>query len=190
MKIVASISVVLSSLVVAVGCSDEDTSGGGTPDSGTPAATGGASGSGGAQGTGGAPASGGAAPASGGADAGPPLDCTADNWSSGLSEACWSCLCGACAEKLNLCNSDCTDILECAFEKNTFVNQLAEINCEIQATAVECLTTPATQDQAGALIQFDTCLISGGAAAGSFRVCDTECQIPYSGDVCTRYPQP
>lgn len=198
MKVSSCLTVVLVSTVSMLACSEEDASGDKSPlsDAGTPgaggagtaadgaAASGGAT-SGGAPGTGGAAASGGA-PA---ADAGPTLDCTADNW-SGMSDACWSCICGACAEKLNVCNSDCTAILECSGEKGALVNVAEELPCEVSAVLAECVTTPAAQAQAGAILALDVCLIGGGPGAGSFRVCDTECAFPYPGDVCARYPQP
>jgi len=113
-------------------------------------------------------------------------DCTTARWSN-VSDACWSCLCGACAATLNACNDGCMDALECSIEKKTLVNVGAEIACEIRATVAECLTG-APEGAAQGLIDFDTCLISAMKPAG-FRVCEDVCQIPYPGDVCARYPQ-
>jgi hypothetical protein len=114
-------------------------------------------------------------------------DCTTARWSK-VSDACWSCMCGACASTLNACDATCATVFECSMEKGTLVNVGAEIQCEIRAVVAECLTDPASQGAAGALINFDTCLITAPKQAG-FRVCEDVCQIPYPGDVCTRYPQ-
>jgi hypothetical protein len=112
-------------------------------------------------------------------------DCSSARWSH-LSDACWSCLCGACADTLNACNEGCTTVMECAFEKGTFVNNAADIPCEIRATATECLPG-APEGAAQAVIAFDTCLIAAQKPSG-FRVCEDVCQIEYPGDVCERYP--
>lgn len=113
-------------------------------------------------------------------------DCSTARWSN-VSDACWSCMCGACSASLNACNESCTDVFECAVEKQVLVNVGADILCEIRGTAAECLAG-APEGAAQALIAFDTCLISAMKPSG-FRVCEDVCQIPYPGDVCTRYPQ-
>jgi hypothetical protein len=112
-------------------------------------------------------------------------DCTSARWSH-VSDACWSCMCGACAASLNACNEGCTNVMECAFEKGTLVNDLADIPCEIRATAAECLVG-APEGAAQAVIAFDTCLIAAQKPSG-FRICEDVCQVNYPGDVCERYP--
>ena len=114
-------------------------------------------------------------------------DCTTARWSN-VSDACWSCLCGACAATLNACDGACTTVFECTMQKKTLVNVGSDIACEIRATVAECLTDPASQGAATPLINFDTCLIGAPKESG-FRVCEDVCQIPYPGDVCARYPQ-
>lgn len=141
-------------------------------------------------GTGGAGGAGGAGPASSSHD---PVafngDCSTAKWAN-VTDDCWSCLCGACKPKLDVCNKDCTDILECAEEKHSLVNVATDLNCELRATGNLCLQTPAAQAATQALIDFDTCLIGASPKpmAGEFRACDTVCKTPYSGDVCQRFP--
>src|SRR5262245_45460208 len=119
-----------------VACSDDGDDGDGAPSTKDGGAGGGgadedAGETGGAAASGGSPGSGGAAAGgstgSGGAAAGgaaPLLDCTSDNWSN-LSEACWKCMCDACADALGACNETCTDVMECSFEKHTLVDNVA-----------------------------------------------------------------
>jgi hypothetical protein len=159
-------------------------SGGGSTDD--DASTGGGAASGGA-GTGGAGTGGGAA--TGGA--GPALDCTKDNWSN-LSDGCWACMCDACEATLDACNETCTDVFECTLEKDTLVDNLPDIGCEVRASAAECFTAPGALAVVNQLIGFDTCLIGAPKPDGGsgFRVCEKECDVIYSGDVCDRYPPP
>jgi hypothetical protein len=126
----------------------------------------------------------------GGAPSGPPpaYDCSAYKWMD-VTDACWSCMCGACKPTLDACNTDCTDAMTCAKEEGTLVNVASQLNCEIRATLDLCLTTPAGQAAAQALIAFDTCLILAPNKT-TFRACDVECATPYPGDVCERYPEP
>jgi hypothetical protein len=115
-------------------------------------------------------------------------DCSTARW-AGLSDSCWSCLCGACKPTLDKCNQDCMSILQCAFDNHTLVNKGTDLSCELTATTVTCLKDPKAQVVATPLINFDTCLIGATTKhAGEFRACDTECNVPYSGDVCTRFP--
>jgi hypothetical protein len=125
-------------------------------------------------------------------DAGRPVitnfDCSVNKWAN-VSDACWSCMCDACKTTLDACNQDCTDILTCSFEKHTLVNVGADLNCEIVATGTECISDEVSLNAATPLVTFDTCLLTTTKkAAGEFRACDTACAIPYSGDVCVRYP--
>src|SRR5262245_47663668 len=117
-------------------------------------------------------------------------DCSTAKWAN-VTDDCWACLCGACKTTLDACNKDCTDILECTEEKNALVNVRSELLCEIRATGNLCLQTPAAQAAAQALVTFDGCLMNGSTPreAGEFRACETVCKIPYSGDVCQRFPQ-
>lgn len=80
------------------------------------------------------------------------------------------------------------DALNCSLEKHTLVDNLPDIGCEIQATVTECLNTPERLAVAQPLTQFDGCLMRATKPAGQFRACEVECAIPYSGDVCQRYP--
>ena len=116
-------------------------------------------------------------------------DCDSARWAP-VSDACWSCACSTCKEKLNACNNDCMDVLFCSFDRHTLVNDSKDIGCEIRATLTECLNNPTAQAVAQPLTQFDSCLIGAPKPSGGFRACEKECGIPYSGDVCTRYPEP
>ncbi|HVU02393.1 MAG TPA: hypothetical protein VHE30_11605 [Polyangiaceae bacterium] len=113
--------------------------------------------------------------------------CSTARWGK-VSDACWSCLCGACAGQLNACDTDCMGIFVCAEKNQTLVNVGADIQCEIRATAVSCLTTPEAQAATQALLNLDGCLIAHGSAPERFRACEAECQVPYPGDVCERFP--
>ena len=117
-------------------------------------------------------------------------DCSTAKWAN-VTDECWACMCGACKAKLDACNKDCTDILECTEEKQALVNVQADLFCEIRATGNLCLQTPEAQAAAQALVTFDTCLMGAmpKPVAGEFRACETVCKIPYSGDVCQRFPQ-
>jgi len=112
-------------------------------------------------------------------------DCTTAKWSH-VSDACWSCVCGACAASLNGCNEGCVAAMECSIAKKTLVNNFNDIQCEINATTRECLQN-APEGAAAGVLAFDTCLITATKPSG-FRVCEDVCQIPYPGDVCDRYP--
>jgi hypothetical protein len=115
-------------------------------------------------------------------------DCSSARWAD-VSDACWSCQCGACKATLNACNVDCVGVLACALTHHTLVNVGADVSCEVRATATECLTDAKSQAVATPLVQFDACLI-GARTTGHFRACEEECKISYSGDVCQRYPAP
>jgi len=114
-------------------------------------------------------------------------DCSSARWAK-VSDACWSCLCGACAAKLDACDETCMAAFECAKDKQTLVNTGAEVMCEIRATTAACLSDPKLQAGAGALLNLDTCLIGAPKPAGNLRACASECGIVYPGDVCQRYP--
>jgi hypothetical protein len=114
-------------------------------------------------------------------------DCGSARWSN-LSPACWSCMCGACPEQLNACTEGCVSAFECALEQDVLVGVADELLCEIRGTAALCLREPATQGAARQLIDFDTCLIARREPSSHLRVCERECGIQYSGDVCERFP--
>jgi len=145
-----------SAVLTAIACSDDSSSGD----------------DGGAAGTGGSPVQ-----AFNG-------DCTTAKWTD-VSDACWSCMCTACADTLNACDETCTGVVDCAFQTGCMVNQTSDINCEVRCVASECLVDAGAAAQA--VINFDTCLITATKPSG-FRVCEDVCAIPYTGDVCTRYP--
>jgi hypothetical protein len=115
-------------------------------------------------------------------------DCDSARWAD-VSEACWSCACQTCKDTLDACGDDCMKTLDCTFKNHTLVNNSADIGCEIRATITECLNNPTAQAAAPALTSFDGCLL-GAPKPGHFRACEVECAIPYSGDVCQRYPDP
>ena len=128
----------------------------------------------------------------GGNAAPPPVpfngDCDSARWSN-VSPRCWSCLCGACKEQLNACTEGCTQAFECALEQDVLVGVVDELLCEIRGTAARCLQDSATQGAAGQLITFDTCLIARHTEPQEkLRVCEEECGIRYTDDVCTRFP--
>lgn len=114
-------------------------------------------------------------------------DCSTARWAD-VSDECWSCLCGACKAKLDVCNEDCISVFDCATKNHTLVNVAADITCEIRATGVTCLQDPKAQAAAQPLLNFDTCLIGAGDKSKEFRACDAECKVPYPGDVCARFP--
>ena len=116
-------------------------------------------------------------------------DCSTARWAN-VSDACWSCLCGGCAESLNACKEGCIEVMECALDNNTLVGDLEEIQCEIRATLATC--SPGGEDENWKqAATFDTCLItSPKATEGPLRICEEECGIHYTGDVCERFPEP
>lgn len=114
-------------------------------------------------------------------------DCKSAKWSH-VSDECWACMCAACEPTLDLCNEGCTGIFECAQKQHTLVNVAADISCEVRATGVTCIQDPVSQAQTPQLLNLDGCLIGAKKDPGEFRVCDTVCKTPYSGDVCARFP--
>jgi hypothetical protein len=115
-------------------------------------------------------------------------DCESARWTD-VSEECWNCGCSLCKDTLNACDETCMEALNCSLERHTLVNVAADLGCEIRATLTECLNTPERIAIAQPLTQFDGCLMAAPSKpAGQFRACEKECGIPYSGDVCQRYP--
>ncbi|HEX4336994.1 MAG TPA: hypothetical protein VH062_13845 [Polyangiaceae bacterium] len=116
-------------------------------------------------------------------------DCSTARWGHQTKE-CWDCLCGACPDSLNKCNGDCVGIIECAESNHVLADKTSDISCEVTGTTVTCLKDTAVQAQAQALITFDTCLLSThpDKLPNDFRTCDTVCNVTYSGDVCTKFP--
>jgi hypothetical protein len=114
-------------------------------------------------------------------------DCSSAKWAP-VTDSCWSCLCGACKPKLDVCKEDCMGAFECARLKQTLVNTGSDIMCEIRATAQACLSDPKFQNGAGPLLDLDTCLIASPKPAGQMRACAEECGVKYPGDVCQRFP--
>jgi hypothetical protein len=114
-------------------------------------------------------------------------DCKTAKWAN-LSDECWACMCGACEPTLNLCKEGCTAIFECAQKEHTLVNVGADIGCEVRATGATCIQDPTSQAETPQLLNLDGCLIGAKKEAGEFRVCDTVCKTPYTGDVCQRFP--
>jgi len=114
-------------------------------------------------------------------------DCKTAKWAH-LSDECWACMCAACEPTLDLCKEGCTGIFECAQREHTLVNVGADITCEIRATGATCIQDPVAQAQATQLLNLDGCLLGAKKDPGEFRVCDTVCKTPYTGDVCQRFP--
>jgi hypothetical protein len=117
-------------------------------------------------------------------------DCTTANWSSTSSDACWACMCGACAKTLNVCDDGCADLMQCALDKHVLVGKTTEVTCEVRGFQAECLTDPAKQSHADAATAFDVCLIGARTPQSMLRICESECGMNYTGDVCQRYPSP
>jgi hypothetical protein len=116
-------------------------------------------------------------------------DCESARWAD-VSDECWNCGCSLCKATLDACDETCMEALKCSLDKHTLVNNAPDLGCELRATLTECLNTPERIAIAQPLTQFDGCLMtSPGKPAGQFRACEKECAIPYSGDVCQRYPQ-
>lgn len=129
-------------------------------------------------------------PDAGGRFAAGPFDghCSSTRWSD-VSDDCWSCICGACADTLNKCNGDCLNLLWCAVDKHALVNVAADLACEVRATLASCAGEPNAGAEFGNVTAFDTCLVvKPKPDGGGFRACERECDITYTGDVCTRYP--
>jgi len=98
-------------------------------------------------------------------------------------------MCGACKEQLNACTQGCMTAFECALEKDVLVGEGDQILCEIRGTGALCLQDPVSQAAAPELVTFDTCLIARHSEpAERLRVCEAECGISYTDDVCERYP--
>lgn len=115
-------------------------------------------------------------------------DCESARWAD-VSEECWNCGCSLCKATLDACDETCMEALSCSLEKHTLVDNAPDLGCELRATLTECLNTPERIAIAQPLTQFDGCLMTAPSKpAGQFRACEKECGIPYSGDVCTRYP--
>jgi hypothetical protein len=115
-------------------------------------------------------------------------DCDSARWAD-VSEACWACLCEGCRDTLNACEDGCIELMQCALEKDTLVGDIAEIGCEVRATRALCLPEGA-EDTWQRAASFDTCLITATPKPeGQFRICEAECGIAYTGDVCARYPE-
>jgi hypothetical protein len=70
------------------------------------------------------------------------------------------------------------------------VGNLSEIQCEIRATLATC--SPGGEDENWTqAATFDTCLITTPKPTmGPLRICEEECGIKYTGDVCERFPEP
>lgn len=114
-------------------------------------------------------------------------DCTTANWSTS-SDACWACMCGACAKTLNECDEGCVDLMQCALDKHVLVGKTTEVTCEVRGFAAACLTDPEKQSHDDAATAFDVCLIGARTPQSMLRICESECGITYTGDVCQRYP--
>jgi hypothetical protein len=117
-------------------------------------------------------------------------DCTTANWSSTSSDACWACMCDACATTLNKCNDDCVDLMQCALDEHVLVGKTTEVTCEVRGFQATCLNDPATKSQADATTAFDVCLIASRTPESMLRICEPECGLSYTGDVCQRFPSP
>src|SRR3954470_2456845 len=91
-------------------------------------------------------------------------DCTTANWSSTSSDACWACMCNACAPTLNKCNDGCVGLMQCAVEEHVRVGKPMELSCEVRAFQATCLNDPATASEAEAATAFDVCLIGSRTA--------------------------
>ena len=117
-------------------------------------------------------------------------DCTTANWSPGSSDACWACMCNSCADTLNKCDDDCVDLMQCALDKHALVGKTTEVTCEVRAFTALCATDPAKKAADDAATAFDICLIGKRTSDSKLRVCEQECGITYTDDVCQRFPSP
>lgn len=126
---------------------------------------------------------------SGTSDAAPPVrDCSSQRWGN-VSDACWSCLCGKCADRLNLCDDGCLSILSCSIDNDLLVGSPSELTCEGRSVLSTCLKDPAAQNGVTPFILFDGCLINAHQEPQErLRACEAECGIHYTDDVCTRFP--
>jgi hypothetical protein len=115
-------------------------------------------------------------------------DCTTAKWAD-VSDECWQCVCGECQPTLNACDEDCIGIMTCSNDRGCLVNDPAQLNCEIQCVSQTCVPD-AGAAASTAVTNFDICLIgSPNKTMGMFRACEDVCQINYTGDTCTRFPQ-
>ena len=85
-------------------------------------------------------------------------------------------------------NGDCFTAVKCANDNHVEVGVAADLACELRAFTAVCLNDPASQAQAGALLNFDTCLIASHKPPEMLRACEKECNTTYTGDVCRRFP--
>jgi hypothetical protein len=122
-------------------------------------------------------------------DAAPPvLDCSSQRRGN-VNDACWSCLCGKCADRLNLCDDGCLSILSCSVDNNLLVGAPAELTCEGRSVLSTCLKDTAAQNAVTPFILFDGCLINAHQEPQErLRACEAECGIHYTDDVCQRFP--
>jgi hypothetical protein len=117
-------------------------------------------------------------------------DCTTANWSSGSNDECWACMCNTCAATLNKCNDDCVDFMQCALDEHVLVGKATELACEVRGVAATCATDPAKKAADDAATAFDICLIGARTSDVKLRICEKECGIDYTDDVCQRFPSP
>jgi hypothetical protein len=122
-------------------------------------------------------------------DAAPPVrDCSSQRWGN-VNDTCWSCLCGKCADRLNLCDDGCLSILSCSVDNNLLVGVPADLTCEGRSVLSTCLKDTAAQNAVTPFILFDGCLINAHQEPQErLRACEAECGIHYTDDVCQRFP--
>ena len=117
-------------------------------------------------------------------------DCSTANWGKdAASDACWACMCGACAETLNKCDRDCLGLVQCALDEHVLVGDVSQLQCEVRGFGETCVTADSPQASVTAVTSFDTCLITSHKAPEQLRACEAECGITYTGDVCERFPE-
>jgi hypothetical protein len=80
--------------------------------------------------------------------------------------------------------------MECGIEKHVLVGKVEEVACEVRAFSATCLNDPATSPQSDATTAFDVCLIGARLPSSMLRICEPECGLTYTGDVCERFPAP
>jgi hypothetical protein len=116
-------------------------------------------------------------------------DCTTAKW-AGVSDACWACACTTCKAQLDACDETCASLIQCALTQQCLVGASTDLACEVRCVNQVCVHGDPGRAAAnsGPGTAFDLCLIGTTKPAGQFRACETECQINYTGKVCSEYP--
>jgi hypothetical protein len=118
-------------------------------------------------------------------------DCTTAKWGD-VSDVCWTCACTTCKAELDRCDETCASLIQCALTQPCLVGASTDLACEVRCVDQACVQSDPARAAAnsGPGTAFDLCLIGAPKPAGQYRACETECQIHYTGKICSQYPAP